>query len=245
MELLLTFFVALLFSFLFAKLVSFGSAGDDAVSRCEEGVNMSPLQFSGRLEVGISETENRVEFVEESMEQVDQIDEELISLEETSASVARDIDDCVVSEDGVEAVEPNVEGEGEIEKESIPVAELSCRNEKEIVEENVTEECKETEEEVGLEIEDWEGIERSEEEKIFDEAAKVVGSGDINNLLSDVLMNLYGLHKVATEGPCRQSQPMPLMLSARAKWYQYFPSLLFSLFRLCFCYLLNCFCYSQ
>ncbi|CAH9069226.1 unnamed protein product [Cuscuta europaea] len=31
-------------------------------------------------------------------------------------------------------------------------------------------------------------------------------------------MQLYGLHKVATEGPCCTPQPMAFKLSARAKW---------------------------
>ncbi|KAB1226525.1 Acyl-CoA-binding domain-containing protein 3 [Morella rubra] len=35
---------------------------------------------------------------------------------------------------------------------------------------------------------------------------------------SDVKMDLYGLHKIATEGPCRDPQPMSLKFSARTKW---------------------------
>nr|CAD1830474.1 unnamed protein product [Ananas comosus var. bracteatus] len=31
-------------------------------------------------------------------------------------------------------------------------------------------------------------------------------------------MKLYGLYKVATEGPCYEPQPMALKLSARTKW---------------------------
>ncbi|XP_042058560.1 acyl-CoA-binding domain-containing protein 3-like [Salvia splendens] len=31
-------------------------------------------------------------------------------------------------------------------------------------------------------------------------------------------MQLYGLHKVALEGPCLEPQPMALMVSARTKW---------------------------
>jgi acyl-CoA-binding protein len=68
---------------------------------------------------------------------------------------------------------------------------------------------------------DWEGIERSELEKTFVAAAKFVNTDEILDLASvdgDVQMELYALHKVATEGPCRESQPMALMMSARAKW---------------------------
>jgi len=68
---------------------------------------------------------------------------------------------------------------------------------------------------------DWEGIERSELEKEFMAATEFVANeGDrLENVGSNVKMELYGLHKVATEGPCREPQPMALKLSARAKWY--------------------------
>ena len=68
---------------------------------------------------------------------------------------------------------------------------------------------------------DWEGIERSELEKLFMSAAEFVGGEGGDGLGSEVRMELYGLHKVATEGPCREPQPMPLKLSARAKWYKF------------------------
>ncbi|KAL1353617.1 hypothetical protein HN51_017536 [Arachis hypogaea] len=64
----------------------------------------------------------------------------------------------------------------------------------------------------------WEGIERSELEKEFISASEFVVGGGGNGLGSDVLMELYGLHKIATEGPCHEPQPMPLKLNARAKW---------------------------
>lgn len=67
---------------------------------------------------------------------------------------------------------------------------------------------------------DWEGIEKSEVEKEFMAATEFI-SGEGNRLESvgsNVQMELYGLHKVAIEGPCREPPPMPLKLSARAKW---------------------------
>ncbi|XP_020207992.1 acyl-CoA-binding domain-containing protein 3 isoform X2 [Cajanus cajan] len=67
---------------------------------------------------------------------------------------------------------------------------------------------------------DWEGIEKSEVEKEFMAATEFV-SGEGNRLESvgsNVQMELYGLHKVAIEGPCCEPPPMPLKLSARAKW---------------------------
>ncbi|KAL7085283.1 hypothetical protein ACP275_14G273100 [Erythranthe tilingii] len=85
----------------------------------------------------------------------------------------------------------------------------------------VRDECVENEDD------DWEGIERSELEKVFAEAVNYVeygGKGENRNddrlakIGSDVQMELYGLHKVAVEGPCHEPQPMALKVSARAKW---------------------------
>lgn len=72
------------------------------------------------------------------------------------------------------------------------------------------------------EEDDWEGIEKSDLEKLFGTATAYVGSGSggdaLSRLSSDVQMQLYGLQKVATEGPCYESQPLALKVSARAKW---------------------------
>ncbi|XP_008788408.3 acyl-CoA-binding domain-containing protein 5 isoform X1 [Phoenix dactylifera] len=73
------------------------------------------------------------------------------------------------------------------------------------------------------EEDDWEGIEKSELEKRFGAAIAYVGSGSggdaLSKLSSDLQMQLYGLRKVATEGPCYESQPLALKVSARAKWH--------------------------
>ncbi|KAL8172051.1 hypothetical protein V2J09_023855 [Rumex salicifolius] len=70
--------------------------------------------------------------------------------------------------------------------------------------------------------EEWEGIERNELERDFAKAMNFVecGSkdGQLSTLGSDVTMQFYGLQKVSMEGPCHESPPMALKLSARAKW---------------------------
>lgn len=69
---------------------------------------------------------------------------------------------------------------------------------------------------------EWEGIERTELENRFGTMVSMValGSDDVlSKIGSDVRMQLYGLHKVATEGPCYEPQPSILKVSARAKWY--------------------------
>lgn len=68
---------------------------------------------------------------------------------------------------------------------------------------------------------DWEGVERSELEKDFAEAVNYVEYGrktKDDELRSDVQMILYGLHKLAVEGPCHVPQPIAFKVSARAKW---------------------------
>ncbi|KAJ0263377.1 Acyl-CoA-binding domain-containing protein 3 [Hirschfeldia incana] len=66
---------------------------------------------------------------------------------------------------------------------------------------------------------DWEGIERSELEKAFATTSNLLGeSGKAEEVSDEVKMELYGLHKIATEGSCREAQPMAIMVSARAKW---------------------------
>lgn len=72
--------------------------------------------------------------------------------------------------------------------------------------------------EEGLIDDDWEGIERTELEKNFGEAVVFVGSESNADQIADVKLQLYGLQKVALEGPCHGSQPMALKISARYKW---------------------------
>ena len=69
---------------------------------------------------------------------------------------------------------------------------------------------------------DWEGIQRTDLDRAFGAAVAFVSSeknaNNISNLNSDVKMQLSGLYKVATEGPCQEPPPMALKISARAKW---------------------------
>lgn len=90
----------------------------------------------------------------------------------------------------------------------------------EYVEETIGEKLVSVVENEGEEDWEWEGIERSEVEKTFMEAMEFVAEkGYIGKCDDDLEMEFYGLERVAIEGPCREPQPMPLKLSARAKWY--------------------------
>ncbi|KAH0935485.1 hypothetical protein HID58_012602 [Brassica napus] len=86
-----------------------------------------------------------------------------------------------------------------------------------------TEEGEQNEEKEELSIveddDDWEGIERSELEKAFAATSSLLEvSGKAEEVGDEVKMELYGLYKIATEGSCRETQPMAIMVSARAKW---------------------------
>jgi Acyl CoA binding protein len=76
-----------------------------------------------------------------------------------------------------------------------------------------------------IEEEDWEGIEMTDTEKQFTVAAgyttSASGTDALAKLSNEVQLQLYGLHKVATEGPCYESHPLAVRTSTRAKWYVY------------------------
>ncbi|XP_022723312.1 acyl-CoA-binding domain-containing protein 1-like isoform X2 [Durio zibethinus] len=69
---------------------------------------------------------------------------------------------------------------------------------------------------------DWEGVECTELDEAFSMAAAFVAAAAADRLSqkvsSDVQLQLYGLYKIATEGPCTAPQPSALKMTARAKW---------------------------
>ncbi|RDX66025.1 Acyl-CoA-binding domain-containing protein 2 [Mucuna pruriens] len=68
---------------------------------------------------------------------------------------------------------------------------------------------------------DWEGVESTELDEAFSAATAFVAAAAADRLSqkvsSDVQLQLYGLYKIATEGPCSTPQPSPLKMTARAK----------------------------
>ncbi|KAF8117816.1 hypothetical protein N665_0008s0158 [Sinapis alba] len=129
------------------------------------------------------------------------------------------------TEEGRSSVLENIERREVVvtESEEVRVEESNTvEKSEEKMELNTEEESKEQEE---LSIEDddddddWEGIERSELEKAFVAASNLMEeSGKSEEIGAEAKMELYGLYKIATEGSCREAQPMAVMLSARAKW---------------------------
>lgn len=68
----------------------------------------------------------------------------------------------------------------------------------------------------------WEGIESTELDEAFSAATAFVAATAADRMApkvsSDLQLQLYGLYKIATEGPCTAPQPSVLKVTARAKW---------------------------
>ncbi|GER46727.1 acyl-CoA-binding domain-containing protein 1 [Striga asiatica] len=69
---------------------------------------------------------------------------------------------------------------------------------------------------------DWEGVESTELDELFSAATAFVAATAADRaavkVSNDVQLQLYGLYKIATEGPCSTPQPSALKMTARAKW---------------------------
>lgn len=69
---------------------------------------------------------------------------------------------------------------------------------------------------------DWEGVESTELDEAFSAATAFVAAtaADRSSLKvsNELQLQLYGLYKIATEGPCSTPQPSALKMTARAKW---------------------------
>ena len=63
---------------------------------------------------------------------------------------------------------------------------------------------------------DWEGVECTELDEAF--CAETAADRLSQKVSSEVQLQLYGLHKIATEGPCTVPQPSALKMTACAKW---------------------------
>ncbi|CAL9243378.1 unnamed protein product [Arabidopsis halleri] len=69
---------------------------------------------------------------------------------------------------------------------------------------------------------DWEGVESTELDEAFSAATAFVAAAASDRLSqkvsNELQLQLYGLYKIATEGPCTAPQPSALKMAARAKW---------------------------
>lgn len=69
---------------------------------------------------------------------------------------------------------------------------------------------------------DWEGVESTELDEAFSAATAFVAASAADKMAhkvgNDAQLQLYGLYKIATEGPCSTPPPPAFKLTARAKW---------------------------
>ncbi|XP_076895615.1 acyl-CoA-binding domain-containing protein 1-like [Bidens hawaiensis] len=63
---------------------------------------------------------------------------------------------------------------------------------------------------------DWEGVESTELDEAF--SAATAADRSSQKVSNELQLQLYGLYKIATEGPCTAPQPSALKITARAKW---------------------------
>lgn len=240
LEMLLTAVVSLFFSFLVSKLVSVAMAGnsggrgsdptsDEAEISAGDDFVTEELRFGLKMNAQVLESERNFRVVDENVDadRVDELEEaatgsgeirdkreDLVVATVEAESTAAERQELMVR--GQEERSESTEASGEpeevrVEEESENKMELNTEEEKE---------------ELSIDgDDDWEGIERSELEKAFAAAANFFEeSGKAEEIGAEAKMELYGLHKIATEGSCREAQPMAVMVSARAKWYLTFPS---------------------
>ncbi|CAG7884253.1 acyl-CoA-binding domain-containing protein 3 isoform X1 [Brassica rapa] len=146
---------------------------------------------------------------------------------ESTASVSLEnvrAEEIMIDGEEVRSEEDVISGELVVaESEDVRVEESNTVEESENkMEFNTKEGDKEEKKELSIEEEeddDWEGIERSELEKAFAATSSLLEvSGKAEEVGDEVKMELYGLYMIATEGSCRETQPMAIMVSARAKW---------------------------
>ncbi|XP_057779929.1 acyl-CoA-binding domain-containing protein 3-like isoform X2 [Salvia miltiorrhiza] len=263
-----TAFLALVLSFLVAKIVAFvvSNSAPDADSVVSEGV-VKEVSLERELAVRSGKGEKRVKFMDdvvirridryegsENLVLLDDVEEK--SVDESSGQMVdqfggdgdygvrkseeecydeREMDDAEVGGSGKtemlfeEEAGGDRDGVGSENVEALVTSGVkSVSDEREGNEEMVAGDVVLEEEKMRDESDDdWEGVERSELEKCFAEAVNYVECGgkgkEVDRLVrlgSDVQMQLYGLHKIALEGPCLEPQPMALMVSSRTKWVE-------------------------
>ncbi|KAE8731570.1 Detected protein of unknown function [Hibiscus syriacus] len=253
LELFMTAFIALVFSFFIAKIVSLatGVSGVDGkpLVDADDAIMMQGLKFADKLEVQGIASEKKVDFVQGSGDnKVDVFEPEQAGVgdrgfvECVEGSGERVVVDEFKAGEGEGVESSKLEGfESEKEVEFMQetakiVDDLGAEKKIEYIGEGIEAENETKmqseenqvkgigEEEKGAKLEnddeddDWEGVEKSELDKAFGAAAKFVEQKGDLGMGNDVQMQLYGLHKIATEGPCHEPQPLAFMASSRSKW---------------------------
>lgn len=136
----------------------------------------------------------------------------VVSFREENLKVVRD-EDVLAEEESSSAPSPAADS---LKRETPGVSEGKILGD--VNEEDCEDEGKNEEEDE----DDWEGVESTELDEVFSAATAFVAataSDRSSRVSSDVQLQLYGLYKIATEGPCTVPQPSAFKITARAKWY--------------------------
>ncbi|XP_022740763.1 uncharacterized protein LOC111292587 [Durio zibethinus] len=218
MELLLEFVVTVslsfILSFILGKLLTLSSIVDQHL----EAMSRSCMEVTTKSEKYLVECEKELGFVSE-VAKVDALGEPVEEKDTLGEALNGSYGSTITTEETIEEIssgeESFVNETTEIElakedEEEIEVLECEKENEGDCLKDGLFDE------------DDWEGIEITELEKNFGAAVCFLecrsNADQTLKLGNDLKMQLYGLHKIATEGPCHEPQPMALKLSAHAKW---------------------------
>ncbi|CAI0430495.1 unnamed protein product [Linum tenue] len=220
LEFSLTLFFSFLFSFIVSKLLSvssstFTGSGDDYPGGAFNCVKLKRNRIRTR-NVRSSKPEKTVGFAAE-----------FVQVEEFSRFSYRDNGRGLASPTNKEPRAEEFSERGSLDCDEIEMLDLggAVALECEIVE---VSECGDDLVEVGwvknagMVFDEWQGVERSELERLFGAAVAYVGStlaaANYSHPRNELKLQLYGLHKIAIDGPCHAPRPMALKVSARAKW---------------------------
>ncbi|OIT26308.1 PREDICTED: acyl-CoA-binding domain-containing protein 3-like [Nicotiana attenuata] len=201
-EFFVTAMAALVFSCIIVKFISLAVLNNEKIDK--EKTVVEEAKITKGLVVKSRKSKKRVKFVEkEVVKNVDHIElmackvGGVVDQSENGGEKKVDSEEVFVEEKNEDILKKSDEFKGEKIVENVGVIENEKRDGDD----------------------DWEGIERSELEEEFVKAVNFVDMGKgKENLGSELMMQLFGLQKIAMEGPCYEPQPMALKVFARAKW---------------------------
>ncbi|KAE8725747.1 Detected protein of unknown function [Hibiscus syriacus] len=195
MEPFLTAFIDLVFSFLIAKIVSLATGAGGSVS----GVDGKPV------------TDADDAIIMQELELSDKLKAQEFTMKRNRSFEAGSKVEGFESGKEVDFMQETAKDVYDLEAEQAGVIELKL--DEILVERKIEEIGEETEAENQTKVQPEES-----QMKVFGAAAKFIEHNGDLGMSNDFQMELYGLHKIATEGPCREPQPLAFMASSRSKW---------------------------
>ncbi|XP_068639943.1 acyl-CoA-binding domain-containing protein 3-like isoform X2 [Aristolochia californica] len=180
----------------------------------------SVVEVDEVAEIGRVELRDSVLGEEEEQLVWESVEERLEEVKDGGGLIARDVSGAEVEKDRVN--ESTVRSASNLEEQVVENVRAEGNEGEEVIENaRVEKSGGGKKEKLFNDEDDWEGIEKSDLERQFGVVSGMVASdegGVAEKVGSDVHMQLYALHKIATEGPCYGPQPSMLKSSVRAKW---------------------------